>query len=425
MIVPLEVDNLRSVMKRLLAVMAVALPSLAQAEILTAVPETATGSELQATRRAIEYSALRQEKLANEAAALAREQQELSRQLIETAAQIRARETMRLESQERIDRLSRDEAALRNKLTERSDELAGLLGGLLRLERNPPPALLASPQDALKASRAAMLFGALVPALRFETAALSRDLARLIHLRSSIAAENRSLAANLEKLRFARLQLEGFFDRRKALLAAAGEALSKERKRAHDLARKARNLEQLVKALAAEKRKRDSAENQADVSAKPSPATQKPPPAFSQSLGRLDYPARGRLIRRFGDADGFGGHSKGIFLVTRPDAQVISPVPGRVAFAGNFRSYGQLLILDVGEGYHVLLAGMARVDVETGQSVAAGEPVGEMGETPAQGTVIGDQLSDQRPIIYIEFRKAGSAVDPSGWWIGGNKEARN
>jgi septal ring factor EnvC (AmiA/AmiB activator) len=213
-------------MKRLLAVIAVilALPSLAQAEILTAVQETSTGSELQATRQAIEYSALRQEKLANEAAALDRQQEELSRQLIETAAQIRARETMRLESQERIDRLSRDEAALRKNLTERNDALAGLLGGLVRLEQNPPPALLASPQDALKASRAAMLFGALVPALRFETAALSRDLARLIHLRSSISAENRSLAANLEKLRFARLQLEGFFDRRKALLAATGEA---------------------------------------------------------------------------------------------------------------------------------------------------------------------------------------------------------
>jgi murein hydrolase activator len=414
-------------MKRLLAVIAVilALPSWAQAEILIAVSETSTGNELQATRRAIEHSALRQEKLANEAAALAREQQNLSRQLIETAAQIRARETMRLESQERIDLLSREETALRNKLTERNDELASLLGGLVRLEQNPPPALLASPQDALKASRAAMLFAALVPALRFETAALSRDLVRLVQLRASISAENRSLAANLEKLRFARLQLEGLFDRRKALLAATGEALSKERKLAHDLARKARNLEQLVKALAEEKRKRDSAEKQAVTSAKPSLATQKPPPAFSRSLGRLEYPAPGQLIRRFGDADAFGGRSKGIFLATRSGAQVLSPVPGRVAFAGNFRSYGQLLILDVGEGYHVLLAGMARVDVETGQSVAAGEPVGEMGEAPAQGTVIGDQLSDQRPVIYIEFRKAGSAVDPSGWWIGGNKEARN
>jgi murein hydrolase activator len=83
------------------------------------------------------------------------------------------------------------------------------------------------------------------------------------------------------------------------------------------------------------------------------------------------------------------------------------------------------LILDVGEGYHVLLAGMARIEVETGQSLAAGEPVGEMGEAPAQGAAIGGQLKDARPIIYVEFRKAGNAVDSSAWWIGGRKEARN
>jgi septal ring factor EnvC (AmiA/AmiB activator) len=284
---------------------------------------------------------------------------------------------------------------------------------------------LVSPEDALKASRAAMLLAALVPALRLETAALSRDLARLIELQTSISAENSTLAANIEKLRLARLELEALFERKKALLAATGEALSKERERAHDLARKAKNLEQLVKALAAEKRKRESAENKSGPQVKLSLATQPPSVAFSQSLGRLSYPAQGQLIRRFGDADGFGGRSKGIFLATWPGTQVLSPVPGKVAFAGIFRSYGQLLILDVGEGYHVLLAGMARINVETGQLVAAGEPVGEMGEAPALGTVVGDQLGDQRPVIYIEFRKAGSAVDPSGWWIGGNREARN
>ena len=70
-------------------------------------------------------------------------------------------------------------------------------------------------------------------------------------------------------------------------------------------------------------------------------------------------------------------------------------------------------------------SGMARVNVETGQTLAAGEPVGEMGETPAQGNMIGGQLKDARPIIYVEFRKAGSAVDSTAWWIGGRKEARN
>jgi septal ring factor EnvC (AmiA/AmiB activator) len=415
--------------KRSLAIIAVmlALAGPARAEILPAASPASPALELKSTERALERSKARQQSLMNEAAALARERYELSRQLIETAAQIRAREAMAVASRRKIAKLGEDEAALRGNLSRRNDELAEMLAGLVRIEQDPPPALLASPRDALRAVRSAMLFGAAVPALRTETTSLSRELVRLISVRSSIIREEQTLSANLGKLRFARLRLESLYDRKKALLAATGDALSKERERAAHLAGTAKSLQQLLDGLAEENRKRLAAERQAanrSVTIPPS-ATEKPPPAFTQSLGRLDYPAHGQLIRQFGDADGLGGQAKGIFIAAQTGAQVVSPAPGRVAFAGNFRSYGQLLILDVGEGYHVLLAGLERIKVETGQTVAAGEPVGEMGSAPAQGTMIGGQLTDPRPVIYVEFRKAGVAVDSSRWWIGGNREARN
>jgi septal ring factor EnvC (AmiA/AmiB activator) len=414
--------------RRLLAILAVvlALEPAMDAGALAAPSGSSPVSQLKETERALEQSQSRQRLLASEAAALQREQRDVSAKLIEAAAQIRAREALVVASQEEIESLGRDEAALLATLAARNDDLAGLLAGLVSLERNPPPALLASPSDALKALRAAMLFGTAVPALRAEAAALSRDIARLAALRSAIFLEGRSLAANLEKLRLARLDLEGLYERKAALLAATGDALSKERRRAAELAEKAKSLQELLDALAAEARRREAAAKEAAgrLAVKPPAVTEMPPPAFSKSLGRLDYPAQGQLVRRFGDADGFGGEAKGIFIATRVGAQVVAPAAGRVAFAGVFRSYGQLLILDVGEGYHVLLAGMARIVVETGHSIAAGEPVGEMGDAPAHG-MIGGQLQDPRPVIYIEFRKAGSAVDPSGWWIGSKKEARN
>ncbi|MGH6874312.1 MAG: murein hydrolase activator EnvC family protein, partial [Aestuariivirgaceae bacterium] len=412
-----------SIMKKplLSAALLFALAGTARAGTL---PEPATAmpqSELEAAQRALERSATRQRSLADEAAALSREQAELSRQLVDAAARIKARESMIVASRNRLAELVKEESAQRLSLSRRNDQLTGLLAGLMRLEQNPPPALVAAPGDALAAVRAAMLFGAAVPALRVEAGLLSQDVARLAGLRASMATEQEQLSANLDKLRSARLQLEQLHDRKRLLLRATGSALAREKEIAAKLAEKARTLKQLVDALAEQARQKAAYLAQSAASA----ATEKPPLAFTQALGRLDYPVQGKLLRRFGEADGFGGETKGMALTATPGAQVIAPAAGKVAFAGDFRSYGQLLILDVGEGYHVLLAGMARIRVETGQAIVAGEPIGEMGGSSGQWTMTGDRPPHPNPVIYVEFRKAGTAIDPTKWWIGGTKEANS
>jgi septal ring factor EnvC (AmiA/AmiB activator) len=120
--------------------------------------------------------------------------------------------------------------------------------------------------------------------------------------------------------------------------------------------------------------------------------------------------------RDFGAPDGSGGNEKGISIVTRPGAQVTAPCDGWVVYAAPYRSYGKLLILNAGGGYHVVLAGMDRISVEIGQFVLTGEPVAVMGSGPqiASSIVIGAGTS--QPVLYIEFRKDGSPVDPNPWW---------
>jgi len=145
---------------------------------------------------------------------------------------------------------------------------------------------------------------------------------------------------------------------------------------------------------------------------------------FKGDRGRMEYPAQGRLIRRFGDKDGLGNVSKGIYIATRADGQVTAPAGGKVEYAGDFRSYGKLLILDVGQGYHILLAGLETLTADTGRYVKAGEPIGQMGKTSARGTLIGNSLETDEPILYVEFRVKGRAVDSSPWWIANRKEAR-
>src|SRR5690606_29890862 len=97
--------------------------------------------------------------------------------------------------------------------------------------------------------------------------------------------------------------------------------------------------------------------------------------------GRIGSPVAGTVLRDFGAQDSFGGTTQGRSIATRANAQVVAPVDGWVVYAGPFRSYGQVLILNAGDGYHILLAGMDRTNVEQGQFVLAGEPVATMGET--------------------------------------------
>jgi septal ring factor EnvC (AmiA/AmiB activator) len=121
------------------------------------------------------------------------------------------------------------------------------------------------------------------------------------------------------------------------------------------------------------------------------------------------------LVKRFGDRDDLGATAQGISVSTRSSAQVNSPADGWVVYAGPFRSYGQLLIINAGGGYHVLLAGMERIDVQLGQFVLAGEPVAAMA-TPRLASAGALDIGAIQPVLYIEFRKDGNSIDPAPWW---------
>ena len=152
-----------------------------------------------------------------------------------------------------------------------------------------------------------------------------------------------------------------------------------------------------------------------------------PKQSFAKSRGKLNLPVRGVLLRAFGEADGLGGISEGITMETRAQAPVVSPSSGRVVFAGSFSGFDQLLIIDVGDGYHMVLAGMNKINVKVGDKIAAGEPVASMGgkrlkrlagvSTDAASLLASNFSSGQtQPILYVELRKNGNSVNSSSWW---------
>jgi murein hydrolase activator len=123
--------------------------------------------------------------------------------------------------------------------------------------------------------------------------------------------------------------------------------------------------------------------------------------------GQLQPPVIGIVVRGWGEQTD-GGPATGLSYHAPPGARVISPCGGRVVFAEGFRSYGLLVIIDCGGGYHVVLAGFQRLDVKPGQTLLAGEPVGVMPEWEAGATA-------QRPALYVELRHDGTPVNPAPW----------
>ncbi|MET0605317.1 MAG: peptidoglycan DD-metalloendopeptidase family protein, partial [Beijerinckiaceae bacterium] len=142
------------------------------------------------------------------------------------------------------------------------------------------------------------------------------------------------------------------------------------------------------------------------------PARLSPKLAFADARGALQMPVEGALLRGFGAADDSGAPARGQSIDSRPGSIVTAPADGWVAFAGPFRSFGRLLIVNAGGGYDIVLAGMERTTVEAGQFVLAGEPVAVMGS----GDGAAPASEGRQPVLYIEFRKDGASIDPSPWW---------
>ncbi len=147
----------------------------------------------------------------------------------------------------------------------------------------------------------------------------------------------------------------------------------------------------------------------------------KPALPFHLARAQLPMPAQGRKVLAFGDKTQYGGQSKGIVVETRHGAQITSPCDGWIVYAGPFRTYGQLLIINAGGGYHVLVAGLSQVDVQLGQFVLAAEPVGTMSPAPK---AVASKPPSSAPVLYVEFRKDGRPIDPDPWWVAGHHKVQ-
>lgn len=378
--------------------------------------------ELEILRGDLERRKAAEAKLKTEIDLLKNDRRKLAQALVDTAARIKAIEGRISAAEGRLPPLNAREQSIRNSLESRKAVLAEVLAAVARLSRQPAPAVVLKPEDALASVRSAILLGAVVPELRAETETLVADLTELARVREEIVAERNALAEDRAGLDLERTRLAALVEERQRRQAETEKSLEAERARSLALAKQVETVSELVTRLemeiesaarAAEAARRD-AEAKRTVSAFADPGRITPAMPFADARGKLPLPVSGTRIRDFGAADGAGGNEKGVRIATPPGAQVTAPCDGWVVYAGLFRSYGRLLIINAGGGYHVLLAGMEQITVELGQFVLTGEPVAVMGN--GSRTASAAAATTSKPTLYIEFRKDGNPIDPNPWW---------
>lgn len=418
--------------------------------------ETAEPGKLEELQKEIDTSLERQKELKAQADAARAEAEEVRKKLISAAARVQEHEADVTASEDRLQGLKGAEAVLTAQLEKRRGEMAELLAALTRLDRHPPPALAVRPDDALASIRSALLLGTLVPELQAEAEELRGRLEQLAELRKEIVSEREVLSDAEASLEAEQAELQALLDQKLALQQKFAAEAETEEQRAERLSRQATDLSDLIARLenqAADRLPAVRPEPRPDPAPEPArtpePSTSREeapqqvavlrppstPPSmpssrrFSDAKGLIRPPVTGTVISTYGSRSG-GTRSQGVTISTRPDAQIVAPFDGKISYAGPFRHYGQLLIISVGEGYHVLLAGMARIDCTVGQNILAGEPVGMMGQPPArddqaaQDRLAAREETDRGPALYIEFRKDGDPIDPGPWLLMSDKKAR-
>ena len=317
---------------------------------------------------------------------------ELARDTEQTAAF--ERENTRLT--QRVADADRQLVTLQAELDQNRSKTQELIGALQRLQLAPSPAILATPEDAVKTAQAATMIDLLSEKLQERAQETVRLATRVSAARDESLEQQAALEANASELERRRTRVRRLVTEKEALQASIRSDEDKARAEAARLAGEAETLRELLEQIA-------SIPETVVPRIKPDPDSAPPtnlPPGtvrFAEAQGAVVRPVSGSMTQ------GFGRGAQGQTYSARANGQVIAPYSGKVEFAGPFRTYGQVVIINLDDGYYLLVTGLGEIFVETNETVRRGEPIGRMPQTSG------------RAPLYVELRRTGRPIDPEPW----------
>lgn len=318
----------------------------------------------------------------------------LKAKLVAQAKSLRDIETQVAESDKTLKELQTAKAEALQRLYKEHDALGGLLAAAGKYNRTPTPQLLllAKPIDA---ARAALVMKTLIPSLQEHAAELKSQVAEMGRIEKQISEHRAGQSAQLAKYGKERDDMSLLLQERQTVYKKTEEDRKQYEKDVAQLAKEARTLAEL------ERKIQQQAERER-VAKKLAPTAR-----LAALPSNMVQPVSGTVTTSFGEEDELGARSEGITYAARDGAVVVTPLAGKVKFAGPFQKYRQILIVEHAGGYHSLIAGLGRIDTVVGAQLAAGEPVGSAG-------------SDTK--IYYELRRGGEPVNPRNSMVAQRKQ---
>lgn len=387
-------------------------------------------SQLEQVEQEVQAQSLRHQQLQEQANQINLELSSVSQEMIKAAKLIQNNEEKLSAMETQLESLKEDLQVAEKGFTQEDDNLIKTLSALQNLALRPTEAMFVQPLTPVEIIRSAMLLRETVPFLEQNAERIRKELEQIETKKNLV--EKQFMQISQQKL-----ILEREHDRmkllvqRKSKIRNAVEIKSEQTKKNVDkLASQAQDLrdflgkleeQRLEKArlqeaerqriVAAQRAEQERLRTQKNMEERQTADLIKSPPEvisgikgnFTKAKGNLPLPARGSIITAYGEQRVKGVSSKGIIIKTRKQAQVIAPFDGSVIFAGPFRGYGNLIIIEHGEGYLSLLAGLENMDVEVGQMLLAGEPVGQMPN------------EEDEAKLYVELRRNNQPIDPMAW----------
>ncbi|MCB1591648.1 MAG: peptidoglycan DD-metalloendopeptidase family protein [Alphaproteobacteria bacterium] len=345
--------------------------------------------------------------------------QEIKDRLVQTAAQLREKEEAVRNTELEIQNLDARQQLIKTGLKQDRTSLSKLILALERLRRVPPEAMIARPDTPYKVAQSAMLMAEIAGQIQKEALALKNKLDELETISRDMKTRKELLVIELEQLQAHHKEIQTLVAQRERHYRKTHQDITAKEAEIQHLSLQSRNLEDLIKRLEKERLKKEKEEQEKELKkrkdeqklanmptprVKPQPPQHQPARAFSGKLSPGQLPISGIIRIRYQEKDDLGAPSNGLTIEGRSGAMVLTPIDGKIQFAGAFKRYGNLIIIEHAKGYHSLVAGIGKIDAFVGQTVSAGEPLGLLPTIPA---------GSERPRLYYELRRNGTPVNPS------------